>query len=141
MANVTVALSRQFGPGCPITFCPFASQSDWITALQRVYSTLRTQPVVGFNLQTYAGGYGNEPPDWTAAVKTAQNTGVPDPDNFIWPIVSCDSYAQPTSTPGQVTQNLKNWGSKGASLWATASLPFEGYSLGDYSRAIAQGIG
>jgi hypothetical protein len=141
VANVTIALSRHLGPGCPVTFCPFAAKSDWINALQQVYSTLRSQLVVGFNLQTYAGGSGNKPPDWTAAVKAAQNTGVPDPGNFIWPIVSCDPTAPPASSPGQATQNLKTWGSRGASLWATAPLPFEGSSLGDYSRAFAQGIG
>jgi len=141
VANVTIALSRQFGAGCPITFCPFTSQSDWIQSQQQIYSTLGTQPVVGFNLQTYAGGGTNKPPDWTAAVKAAQKTGVPDPDNFIWPIVSCDSTATPTSTPNQATQNLKKWGSKGASLWATAPLPFEGYSLSNYSSAFAQCVG
>ena len=140
VANVTIALYQQFK--CPVTFCPYQDwlQSAWITALQQAYSTLRTQPVVGYNLQTYAGGSGNSPTQWTKNIANAPNTGVANPAAFVWPIVSCDKYAPPVSSPQQVVQMLKGWGSKGASLWATQSLSNPPPSLTDYSNAIAQGI-
>jgi hypothetical protein len=138
VANVTIALAQQFR--FPVTFCPFSDQSAWITALQRVYTTLRAQPVVGFNLQTYSGGGGNDPTQWTRAIASAPNTGVTDPAAFVWPIVSCDRDAPPVSSPDQVLQNLRRWSSKGASLWATASLSNPPPSLTDYSNAIARGI-
>jgi hypothetical protein len=140
VTDVTVALFNQFG--CMITFCPsfVSEQSNWITALQNVYSEIHAgssnvQPVVGFNLQCYAGGGGNNPPDWATAVGKAPNTGVTDPDNFIWPIVSCDSCAPAVICSDNVAKQLQSWGSKGASLWCV--MPS---TLTEYSNAIAQGI-
>jgi hypothetical protein len=143
VANVTIALYNQFK--CPVTFCPFQGwlQSSWISALQQVYSTLGTQPVVGYNLQTYAGGSGNIPTQWAAAIASAPNTGVANPAAFVWPIVSCDPTAAPVTYPGQVAQKLQGWNSKGASLWATQSLPPPlppPTQLSVYSAAIAAGI-
>lgn len=135
VSAVTVALSKQFN--CPITFCPYQSSAPWISALQKVYAALGTQPVVGFNLQTYAGGAGNDPTEWTAALAKAENTGVADPASFIWPIVSCDTTATPDSTPSQTTTSLQGWKSAGGSLWATAALPYQGYTLTNYGQAIA----
>lgn len=140
VANVTIALYQEFK--CTVTFCPFQGrlQSSWIAALQQVYSTLGTQPVVGYNLQTYAGGSTNNPTQWAKTIANAPKTGVSNPAAFVWPIVSCDPYATPVSSPSQVTQNLQGWGSKGGSLWATAPLSNPPPSLTDYSKAIAQGI-
>jgi hypothetical protein len=143
VANVTIALYNAFQ--CPVTFCPYQKrwQNKWIAALQQVYSTLGTQPVVGYNLQTYAGGDGNDPTQWTTAIANAENTGVSDPASFVWPIVSCDPDATPVSTPNEVVQLLQGWGSKGASLWAVASLPNPPPSptkLTDYGEAIFRGI-
>jgi hypothetical protein len=134
----------------PITFCPSLNvQSEWISALQKIYSHTKTwQPVVGYNLQTYAGG---TPADWWQTIANAQNTGVdPNNPNFVWPIVSCD----PTTTvtpPNQVAQQLENWNSpsmgyttEGASLWGTEFLsptgPYTLHGQDGYSAAIAQGI-
>jgi hypothetical protein len=140
---VTLALYDKFK--CPVTFCPFRQESSWLKALQQVYSTLKTQPVVGYNLQTYAGGSRNDPTEWTTTIRNAKSTiGVSDPAAFIWPIVSCDPTATPVSTPKQVVQQLQGWKSKGASLWATASLPNPPPSptmLTAYGQAIFQGIG
>jgi hypothetical protein len=149
VANITVALYNAFK--CPVTFCPFQlyNQSNWIAALQQVYSALKTQPVVGYNLQTYSGGSSNNPADWANTIAKAPNTGVAAPAAFVWPIVSCSPDAQPVSSPSQVAQQLKNWvyngqptgfHSKGASLWATQPLSNPPPSLTDYSKAIAQGI-
>ena len=116
LANLTMLLCSKV-PNCPITFCPYDSQSDWIRALTLINSQLGRQPVVGFNLQTYAGGSTNDPRQWASAVKAAQGTGILNPDNFIWPIVSNSPDAGPIYAPGQVTPLLKSWGSQGASLW------------------------
>jgi hypothetical protein len=143
VANVTIALYNAFQ--CQVTFCPYQQwlQNNWIAALQQVYSTLGTQPVVGYNLQTYSGGNRNVPTEWTTAIANAQNTGVSDAASFVWPIVSCDPTATPVSTPQQVVQKLQGWRSKGASLWAAASLPKPPpfpTKLTDYGEAIARGI-
>jgi hypothetical protein len=142
VANVTIALYNEFQ--CSVTFCPFQKwlQGEWIAALQQVYSTLGTQPVVGYNLQTYAGGGSNDPTAWTTAIAKAENTGVSDAAAFVWPIVSCDRTATPVSTPSQVAQKLQGWSSKGASLWAAASLsnPPTSPTLTDYGKAIVRGI-
>ena len=134
---------------CPITFCPsFDLQDDWIDALQRVYKWFSPQPVVGYNLQCYSGGGSNDPGQWTAKIKNATGTGVPDPDNFVWPILSCSPQdnAYPVYKPDEVTGRLKNWNStgfhsRGASLWCTLALkPQNPYTLTQYSNAFAQGI-
>ena len=146
VANVSLAVYNKLQ--CPITFCPFqelenGQQSPWITALQQVYATLKRQPVVGFNLQTYAGGSNNNPTQWTAAIKNAKNTGVADPAAFVWPIISCDPDATPVTYPDQAAGKLQGWSSKGASLWATQSLPPPlppPTQLSVYSAAIAKGI-
>jgi hypothetical protein len=141
VANVTIALYNQFR--CPVTFCPYQDESAWLKALQQVYATLKTQPVVGYNLQTYAGGGRNDPTKWTKTIADAKDTGVSDAAAFVWPIVSCDPTATPVSSPQQVVQRLQGWKSKGASLWATASLPNPPPSptmLTAYGEAIFQGI-
>lgn len=145
VASVTLALHGAFK--CPVTFCPFQqlppdpTSSPWITALQKVYSSLGSQPVVGFNLQIYAGGRGNDPKSWADAIAKAKGTGVSDPAAFVWPIFSCDTTAGPDSAPDAVTAQMEGWASKGASLWATASLPYKGSTLTDYGKAIATGLG
>lgn len=143
VSGLTYALFKDLGGRnvCPITFCPSfpSTMNDWITALQQIYSKPEhQQPVVGFNLQCYSGGDNNNPPDWTAAVKNAQNTGVTDPDNFVWPILSWSYHdlASPYIPPDQVAAKLKGWGSKGASLWCTLAL----FTLTDYGKAFSQGI-
>jgi len=138
IAKLTLLLYSNV-PKCPITFCPFTSPSDWIRALQLVNQS-GVQPVVGFNLQVYSGGCRNDPRQWVSAVKAAQGTGILNPDNFIWPIVSNSPDAKPVYTPSQVTQKLQGWNSQGASLWDTASLAKPPNTLTDYSKAIAAGI-
>ena len=49
----------------PFTFCAFGEEAAWFQALSGVYSKLKVQPVVGITLQTYSGGYGNDPTAWT----------------------------------------------------------------------------
>ena len=147
VANVTIALYEQLK--CPVTFCPYQSywQSSWIAALGQVYAAVnkgkekekKIQPVVGFNLQTYAGGDDNDPTQWVDAIKGAKGTGVADPAAFVWPIVSCDDTAGPVTRSDALARKLKDWNSKGASLWATQPPGQPPADLKAYSAAIAQG--
>lgn len=144
VSNMTIAFYKEFN--CKFTFCPFQHLSGqkqlvspWISSLSTVHSALHTQPVVGINLQIYAGGTGNDPTAWVNAVAAEPGTGVADASSFIWPIFSCDTTAPPNATPSQVTTDMQGWKSRGASLWATAALPYEGFGLGDYAAAIAAG--
>ena len=95
---------------------------------------------MGYNLQCYSGGNSNDPTKWTANIAQATGTGVNDPANFVWPIVSCDPDATPVIPSGQVTQTLQGWKSKGGSLWATRPTTGPRPDLKAYSKAIAQGI-
>jgi hypothetical protein len=147
VANVTSRLHEQLN--CPVTFRPYQEldrgDSPWIAALRQVYSNLnRKQCVVGFNLLTYGPGVGNVPAQWVDAIKKFKDTGVPDPADFVWPIISDDRRAPPVTEPEEVPQKLREWNAKGASLWAASIRRFD-QPLGPtwldlYSKAIAKGI-
>jgi len=143
-SNVTSALYNELK--CPVTFRPNEAlafgQSGWIVALRQVYANLgnKTQAVVGCNVQTYGGGNGNVPMEWVDAIKNAKGTGVTDPAAFVWPVVSCDDTAGPVTPAAELAQKLKDWKSKGASLWAMQPLGQPPADLKAYSAAIAQGI-
>jgi len=138
VADVSVALYEQFK--CPITFCPYQDCGAWIHALQLIYARLKTQPVVGINLQCYAGGQDNTPSQWVSALQSATETGVTNPSSFVWPILSLDPTAGPDYTPARMTTQLQSWKSPGASIWATANLSQPGSTLTAYSQALATGI-
>ena len=134
----------------PFTFCAYTNETDWFTALSSVYSKLKVQPVVGITLQTYSGGYGNDPTAWTkdleAYLQDRRNppTGLASAEGFILPILSMDDTAGPPPpySPSQMTSNLKAWQSTGGSFWATQALfhssPAQRWS--DYAAAISRGI-
>jgi hypothetical protein len=133
----------------PFTFCAYQDDSAWFDALAGVYSALNgVQPVVGITLQVYAGGADNNPVTWTEKLAKYlqdpgnQPTGLSSADGFILPIQSMDDTAWPVYTPGQMTSNLRGWGSTGGSFWATQALfqssPAQRWS--DYASAIASGI-
>lgn len=133
----------------PFTFCAFASDTEWFDALASVYSGLDgVQPVVGINLQTYAGGEGQNPVEWTSDLAAYlqnpgnQPTGLSSADGFILPIQSLDDTVFPIDSPSQMTSNLEAWQSTGGSFWATQALfqssPAQQWSA--YASAIASGI-
>ena len=144
VGNVTSALYEALK--CPVTIRPNQTldpggQSAWIQALRQVYVNLRNfQAVVGCNLQTYRGGRGNVPAQWVDAIKNTRGTGITDPAGFVWPVVSCDDFAQPVTPADKLAQTLKDWQSKGASLWAMQPPDQKPADLKAYSAAIAQGI-
>lgn len=144
VGNVTSALYEALK--CPVTIRPNQTldpggQSAWIQALRQVYVNLRNfQAVVGCNLQTYRGGRGNVPAQWVDAIKNTRGTGITDPAGFVWPVVSCDDFAQPVTPADKLAQTLKDWKSTGASLWAMQPPDQKPADLKAYSAAIAQGI-
>lgn len=143
VATVTTELYK--ATNAEFTFCPFqyGCEGKWIDALGEVYTNLQTQPVVGMNLQVYAGGTPNNPSAWTSALgEKLAGTGLTSAAGFIWPIQSMDA----TYTPEQMTENLKTWGSQGGSFWATAALPpanesNPGDNWAAYAAAIAAAVG
>ncbi|MEE3624742.1 hypothetical protein UCD39_12170 [Nitrospirillum sp. BR 11752] len=132
----------------PFTYCPFTNEVEWFATLADVYSALNPdtanpvypQPVVGINLQTYAGGAGNDPVAWTAMLNTYVSshpgtTGLATGDGFILPIQD-DSTA-----PGAMEKNFQEWGSTGGSFWCTQDIATSAVSntWADYAEAIASG--
>ena len=61
-----------FGLGFQITFCPYNAPSIWVKALATLANAGHL--VSWFNLQAYAGGFGNDPRQWIDAVATVVGT-------------------------------------------------------------------
>lgn len=128
-----VAFCRMLGAiGFQVTFCPYNDQAGWIDCLAELESS---DPglVVGFNLQCYAGGGGNDPADWIRALRARLGTGFP--ASFVIPGVDTGGG------PAQVRAQFAGWagdGIGGGFLWT-----FEGAGPQprDYARAIAAGLG
>jgi hypothetical protein len=68
-----------------ITFCPYGNEGFWVGCLKALQQS-NPGLVVGFNLQCYAGGSGQDPKQWIKAV-----TGIPgiDAKAFIYPGLWC----------------------------------------------------
>jgi len=132
------------------SFCPYGASQYfapyWIKCLQGFYSTLKTQPVVGFNLQCYSGGANSDPIGWMKMVNNSgiNTTGVTDANAFIRPgLAVAGSPSNPAYTPSQMTSKLDNWNSLGAWIWHTENvLNFnEGNpTIADYASAIMEGV-
>lgn len=73
-----------------VTYCPYMAESFWLNCLAQVYQDNGKQLVSWFNLQCYAGGAGNDPSQWVAAIKSfGQPTGVGNPAAFVVPGLWC----------------------------------------------------
>lgn len=131
--NLIVAFSRMLGKaGFKVTFCPYYNPGFWVGCLAELEAT---DPglVVGFNLQCYSGGAGNEPSDWIAALR--EGIGPTFPASFVVPGLATDS------TPGQVQSQFALWAGEGIGggfLWTYESA---GTQAPAYASAIADGIG
>lgn len=55
------------GQGFAITFCPYTNMGFWVDALAALEAT-NPGKVLWWNLQCYAGGTGNDPATWAAAI-------------------------------------------------------------------------
>lgn len=69
--------------GFNVTFCPYSNEEFWIECLSLLEAK---QPglVIGFNLQCYAGGEGNEPGPWIEAIEAKMRPGF-DAKSFVRP--------------------------------------------------------
>lgn len=149
IADLTAAIWQQLG--CPVTYCPYETPSSWISAAEKAKTAAGIQPVVGFNVQCYAGGGGNATPqtlvsDWVQpVVAAASSLGLTNAEDFIWPIYANEtsSGAQPSFSPSGMKTNIVQAQVRGASVWQTGAVVQYGTSptLADYATAIAEGIG
>lgn len=142
LTDVVVALYKELS--CKFTMDAYqtSEMGAWFEALQKIYSELGIQPVVGMNLQVYEGGSANNPLTWTQILKGTPGTGVPDSDDFIWPIQSIYRDNPPSYTPSQMISNLQRWESKGGSFWNNFFFTKSDLdaTMTDFSKAIAKGI-
>jgi len=147
-AWLTEMLATQFKTKRAITYCPFGDEDWWEECLESVYQALKTQPVIGFNLQCYSGGTGNDPAGWAASIKKAQQkNGVADPATFIVPGYAASNQAGdgPGICPSDFTSTLTPYKGKvgGAFVWNSGHVfddpaPCNGSNpnIQDYAAAI-----
>ena len=65
-ADVLAAFATMLiGLGFQVSFCPYGAPSVWVEALRQVHA--KGLAIARFNLQCYAGGYGNDPQQWIEA--------------------------------------------------------------------------
>ncbi len=137
----TVAFCQMLsGLGYSITFCPYWDPDYWVGCLAAL-DRGSPSPVTGFNLQCYAGGGGNNPQDWIAAVGGAMGWDAATASAFVSPGLGSDS------APSDVEAQLSVWnkglppgeGLQGAFLWRYDDLGDPG-QLGAYAAAIVQGL-
>ncbi|HKV07772.1 MAG TPA: glycosyl hydrolase family 18 protein [Thermoanaerobaculia bacterium] len=89
--DTVVQLTAMLGSlGLEVTYCPYVEEDFWIGCLAQVYKNNGKQIVSWLNLQCYAGGAGNDPAYWVAAVKASDKlTGVGNPAAFVVPGLWC----------------------------------------------------
>jgi hypothetical protein len=145
ISELTIGLNQRMG--ARLTYCPYYGTSFWIDCLAATYKALRTQPVIGFNLQCYSGGGGNDPRTWTQAIKAAGSlTGVNNPDTFVRPgLAVAGSASMPALTPLQMTQQLNSWGSAGGWIWNSQTVINQQgatkFAISDYATALLNAQG
>lgn len=106
--------------GYEVTFCPYTYESFWVNCLYELNS--KTPGLVtAFNLQCYAGGAGNTPGTWIAAIQKKMGTGF-DVQGFVVPGLWCrhGQGCQEGQCPDAIHQQLENWnttGIEGGFIW------------------------
>jgi alpha-mannosidase len=121
-AWLTALLATKFKTKPAITYCPFGDKEWWEQCLESVYQALKTQPVMGLNLQCYSGGSNEDPGEWADYIKAnGKKNGVADPSSFIVPGYAANNTANdgPGICPDQFTTNLTPYKGKvgGAFVW------------------------
>lgn len=131
-APVIVQFSLMLGRiGLKTTFCPYTQQSFWIDCLKQIERESPGQ-VVGFNLQCYSGGGGNEPAQWIAAIRNVMGEGFP--AAFVTPGLSS------SQTPDEIREQFEAWRASGIDsgfLWTYEGARNEASA---YARAIRDGL-
>lgn len=75
--NTTVNFSCMLNAlGFAVTFCPYSNMSFWTGCLSATNAQV-PGCIVGFNLQCYAGGAGNDPATWIAGIAQAMGSAFP----------------------------------------------------------------
>lgn len=132
-ASVIVQFSLMLGRiGLKTTFCPYYDSSFWVDCLQQIEQAAPGQ-VVGFNLQCYSGGGGNEPAHWIAAIR--QVMGDSFPAAFVTPGLST------AQTPDAIREQFEAWRSSGINsgfLWTYEGAESQAPA---YAQAIKEGLG
>lgn len=132
-ASVIVQFSLMLGRiGLKTTFCPYYDSSFWIDCLQQIEKASPGQ-VVGFNLQCYSGGGGNEPAQWIAAIR--QVMGQSFPAAFVTPGLSS------SQTPDEIREQFEAWRSSGINSGFLWTYEGTGNQAQAYAQAIREGLG
>ncbi|WP_291842893.1 hypothetical protein [Maricaulis sp.] len=140
ISRFTIELNQRMG--AKLTYCPYYGVSMWIDCLKANMTELGSQPVVGFNLQCYAGGASNDPRIWVQEIHRAGSSiGVSNAQAFVRPgMAVAGSPSAPALTPSQMTAQLNTWQSPGGWIWNTANVlnsqSKTGYSITDYASAM-----
>jgi hypothetical protein len=137
-----------------VTFCPYTYTEFWVDCLAAINSQAAGF-VTGFNLQCYAGGGGNNPQDWIAAVQQKMGSGFA-AQSFIYPGVWCSNNPPSCAEgdcPSAVESQFQAWASdgiQGGFIWmyddiqkcASSGACGSGVSMNTaaYASAIANGL-
>ncbi len=129
----TVKFALMLGKlGYKVTMNPYTNNSYWISTVSQINS--RSADLVdGIHLQTFAGGYGNNPcVDWNFGT-------VP-----VFPGISDQPSAPPYLTPLQTNAQMQSWhtqcGIIGGWVWIFDQIAGTN-QVGQYARAIGKGVG
>jgi hypothetical protein len=123
--------------GLLVTYCPFVNEQWWVDA--QIAAVTNGGTVACWNLQCYAGGFGNTPANWLSPIQdNAAAMGVSNPATFIVP-------GTDTSQTPQATQAVfAAWaagapGLNGGFIWQFGVIESES-SVDDYANAVVNGI-
>jgi len=151
----TVAFSQMLASlGYQVTFCPYTQTDFWTGCLQQLEQS-NPGLVTAFNLQCYAGGGGNDPSDWIAAVANAMGPTFP-AASFIIPGLWCrhgDGCLE-DNCPAEIQTAFKQWqslGITGGFIWVLGDIETcensgtcgAGAPMGTaaYAQAVMAGLG
>jgi len=135
-----------------ITYCPAGAEEWWEQCIEAVYSGLKRQPVIGFNLQCYSGGSTNDPVSWAKHIKdNKEKNGVENASSFIVPGYPANNKGgdAPGLCPSDFTTTLTPYNGKvgGAFVWNSTNIfdkpaPCEGRipTVNDYATAITKAL-
>ncbi|WP_266170130.1 hypothetical protein [Dyella subtropica] len=131
-ASVIVQFSLMLGRiGLKTTFCPYYQPTFWVDCLKQIEKEAPGQ-VVGFNLQCYSGGGGNEPAQWIAAIR--QVMGDSFPATFVTPGLSS------SQTPDEVREQFEIWRTSGINSGFLWTYEDAGNQAPAYAQAIRDGL-
>ena len=128
-----------------ITYCPYAEQSTWNAAVQKVYAWDQEQsPPLGqsvqwWNLQCYSGGADNDPAQWVQQLPSG--AGITGPASYIIP-----GYDASLQDPASIERTFHGLaqsdpGIAGGFLWNSSAIFASQYTPRDYAQAIINGLG